>query len=157
MEIPVNVPGYEGRQLTVHTAGLISGSRVSIDGRAAPKGRRRGEFILRRNDGTEDTVTLQVTALDPVPRLVHNGVTYALAPPFRWYQWVVIALPLCLLAIGGCIGGGIGAATAYANAHILRTNMPEPIRIIVAIAMTLGAFVAFIVIAVIIALMRGRH
>lgn len=157
MDIPVNVPGYEGRQLTVHTAGLLSGARVSIDGRAAPKGPRRGEFILQRADGTEDTVTLQGTWLDPVPRLVHNGVTYALAPSFRWYQWVVILLPLCLLAIGGCIGGGLGAATTCANAHILRTNMPEPIRMIAAIALTFGAFVVFIITVVIIALMRGHH
>jgi len=93
--------GFEGQSIVVRPAGLLSGPRLLVNGQAAPKGRRRGEALLRRNDGREAVARWksQFMGLD-LPQLVVDGETVPVAQPLKWYQWAWSALPV-LLVLGG--------------------------------------------------------
>ena len=51
MKYPVNLQGFEGQTIEVQTQGLLSGARQFVNGKPASKGTKRGEMLLRRNDG----------------------------------------------------------------------------------------------------------
>ena len=65
-----------------------------IDGKRAPRGPKRGHYLLRKNDGTESIARLKtVFFLKPIPRVIIDR----------------------LVIIGGMIGAFLGVAAAYIN------------------------------------------
>ena len=118
--IPVYIPGFEGRQVWVQTAGAFSGSKLFVDGRPADPGPKRGQYLLHRNDGWQVTAFFKGGFPDPIPTLVVNGQTIRLAPPLAWYEWIWIGIPLLLIVLGGSIGGALGGAATALNAHLFR-------------------------------------
>lgn len=123
MQYPVNTPGFENRQLLIETGGLWSGPKIWIDGGPAPKGPKRGQFLLRRNDGTEVIAQLRnINFLDPIPQIVINGKPIRVVEALKWYHWVWSGLPLLLVLIGGALGGLFGGIAIVVNSRVFRSN-----------------------------------
>jgi hypothetical protein len=132
----LNVPGFEGRSLEIDAGALAK--RLYVDGVKAPKGKKLGQMLLRTNDGRE-VVAKWAPSFDPAPSIIIDGQLIRTAPPLAWYQWLVVGAPLCLLFIGGALGGLCGALAATANAQIVRTSLPSPLRYAAALALTVLA------------------
>jgi len=69
----IEADGFEGRQLHIKAAGMFAGPKLMIDDSPAPKGNKRGEFLLTRNDGQEVVAKFGLNFLDLVPPIVIDG------------------------------------------------------------------------------------
>jgi hypothetical protein len=120
-----------------------------VDGQPAQKGERRGQYRLRKTDGTEALAELRprATGLDPVPDVTIGGETFQLAPPLRWYEWAWILLPLLLLFVGGAVGAALGGAAAFQNAHLFRSGRSLTARYAFTGALSLGAAAVYVLVA----------
>ncbi len=101
MKYQINLRGFEGQTVEVQPPGLLSGSKLFLNGEPAPRGAKRGEMLLRRNDGKDVTVRFKGFFLD-VPNLVVDDEVVQVVQPLKWYEWVWNCVPL-LIAIGGGI------------------------------------------------------
>ena len=148
MLYPLTVPGFEGRQLMIELPGLFSGANLMVDGRHAPKGPGRGEYLLRRPDGTSAIAKLKAANfLDPLPKVMVDGVMYQAAAALKWYQYVWIALPLFLVFIGGAIGGGLGGLATALNGRVFRTGSSTMVRYLLSSLITEVVVVGYFVTA----------
>ena len=89
MEYSVDAEGFEDGHLTVRTGGLFSGPRLLLNDQLAPKGQKRGEFLLTRGDGTEVVTCVRNTnTIDPVPQVIVEDKMIPIVEPLKWYQWI---------------------------------------------------------------------
>ena len=123
MNYPICIPGFEGRDLQVKSTGFFSDYKLIVDGQPAPKGPKRDQMVLRRNDGVETIATWKraVLGLD-VPQLLVDNQVISLVKPLRWYEWLWSGLPIILVFTGGALGGAIGALAFTLNAKIFRAE-----------------------------------
>ncbi len=147
MEYPVHIDGFEGRQLSVTSGGILAGPRLLVDGQPAPKGPKRGQLLLRRNDGTEVVARLRGGFVDPIPEIIIDGKTVAVAEPLHWYQWGWAGLPLVLLILGGALGGALGAIGAFINGRIFRSALPGIAKYVVTALVFAGSVILFLLLA----------
>jgi hypothetical protein len=148
MQYLVQADGFEGRQLVVESAGWFAGAKLMLDGQPAPKGPKRGQLLLRRNDGVDVVAQLRNIFVDPIPQVVIDGKTIKLAEPLPWYAWVWSALPLMLLFLGGALGGLLGAVAMTINGRVFRADMNGPLKFIATGAISLVAAIAYFALAV---------
>jgi hypothetical protein len=87
MTYQVNLRGFEGHKIEVQQRGVFSGHKLLIDGQPAPKGPKRGQMTMRRNDGAEVLVVWKpaVLGLD-VPQLQVGDETIKLVQALQWYE-----------------------------------------------------------------------
>ncbi|MBI5302299.1 MAG: hypothetical protein HY868_09185 [Chloroflexi bacterium] len=151
MEYLVAIEGFEGQHLSLTPQGFFTGSKLLVDGQPAPKGKKRGQFILRRNDGTEIVAQIHsaVLGLDPVPQLVVDGKTIHIAEPFKWYQLLWSGIPILLLFIGGGLGALCGATAFAINARIFRSQKSGAVKYLMTAAVTVASAATFFILAVI--------
>ena len=143
MEYPVHINGCEGRQLSVTSGGILAGPRLLVDGQPAPKGPKRGQLLLRRNDGMEVVARLRCGFVDPIPEIIIDGKTVAVAEPLHWYQWGWAGLPLVLLILGGALG----AIGAFINGRIFRSALPRLAKYVVTALVFAGSVMLFLLLA----------
>jgi len=146
MRQPLVIPGIAGR-VEVEPPQLFAGPKLCVDGRPAPSGPKKGQYLLHRTDGTPVIAHFKGGFPDPSPSLVVGDQAIRLAEPLAWYEWAWAGLPLCLIFIGGAIGGGIGGMAMTVNAHIFRAPIPIPARYLISGMVTVIAIAAWLVIA----------
>lgn len=123
MNYPVKINGFEGQTIEVQSPGFFSGYKLVVNGQPAPKGPKRDQMLLRRNDGVELLVTWKPQALGfDLPQLVVDGNAISLVEPLRWYEWVWSGLPILLVLAGGALGAFIGFIAFSVNTKIFRTS-----------------------------------
>lgn len=151
MHIPIDVDGFEGRGLKLRTASLFSWPKLVVDGQLA-KGRRM-RYMLRDNQGNNVQARIMFNGLDPVPRIEIGGRVFQLARPLQWYEYAWIGLPAILVVGGGMLGSLFGLAAVYSSARIFRSERAPLLKYLVTGAISVGALLAFVVIAVMINLL----
>lgn len=144
-EMPLDVAGFEGRGLSVRPAGLWRGAALVCDG--APVPRTGAAFELKDNSGAPVAFRFGQVPFDPVPKVIVRDEVIELAPPLAWYQYVWILLPVLLVVRGGLLGGLAGGAAAFANMQIMRQPGPAWTRYAVTGLVSLAAFVAWLLAA----------
>ena len=123
MRYHISPRGFEGHKIEVQSAGVFSGYKLIIDGERAPKGPKRGQMTMRRNDGAEVLAVWKPKVLGfDVPQLQVEGETIDLVQPLQWYEWLWGGLPILLLFVGGAIGGILGGVAFTLNAKVFRTE-----------------------------------
>lgn len=148
MQYPLTVPGFEDHQLAFETGGFWSGAKLLVDGEPAPKGPKRGQFVLHRLDGSEAIAQLRTTnPLDPVPQVVIDGQSFPVTEPLKWYQWLWGGLPFVLVIIGGALGGLFGGAALVINGQVFRSNLKGVAKYFLSGLVSLGTVIAFFVAA----------
>jgi hypothetical protein len=70
----------------------------------------------------------------------------------RWWEIVLVVLPLSLFAVGGLIGGVFGALAAVANVYVARSRMSAATRVLVMIGLLVAGYVMWFVVALVITL-----
>ena len=73
MKYPILLEGFDGQTIEVDPPGLLKAARIHVNGNAAPKGKRKGQFLLRRNDGREVTVKIRPSLFYDAPGLEVEG------------------------------------------------------------------------------------
>ena len=93
------------------------------------------QFSVTREDGTASYITVKGNFLSGVSLLMPEG-EFVLVKN-KWYDWVLIFLPLVGIVVGvagcGAIGGGLSALFgflgAFVNATLLRSKLSMPVKI----------------------------
>lgn len=129
METTIDFPGFEGRRLVMRATGLFSSAKLFQDGQPAPKGPKRNQYTLHRNDGSQ--VVAQIKAINPIspyPQLIIDGQNVPLGESLKWYQWIWAGLPLLLVVIGGGLGALFGFIGAFLNGRIFYSDRSQPVK-----------------------------
>jgi hypothetical protein len=112
----VAVPGV-GRHVTVERPGMWRGARVYVDNLEAKKG-GWGKWLLPADDGREIAVRVREDLTGPV--LTVGNAKIPIGPRVPAWLGVLVFLPFGLVAVGGAIGGVIGAVGMIVNRGIGR-------------------------------------
>ncbi len=140
--------GFEGHVVEAELSSFLSGPKLFFNGQPAPKGKKRGEFALLRDDGKVVVARWKPVALGfDVPQLIVDGKHLSIAEPLKWYQLVWSAWPLLLVFFGGAIGGLAGGAAAAANIFLWRTDISRGLKYALTGAISVFAFVVYLVLA----------
>ncbi len=123
MQYPLALTGFEGQQIAVQAAGFLAGPKLLVNGQPAAKGPKRGQMLLRRNDGRAVIATWKAQLID-VPQLVVDGQTVHVVAPLPWYVWLWSGLPFLLVFLGGAVGAFVGLIGFSVNAKIFRSTWP---------------------------------
>lgn len=145
MDIPVKLPGMEGQNLALRTAGTFSGAKLMLNGE--PVAKQNGCFNLRSNAGSTLAVKFKARFLDPIPNLVVGGQTIQLMPALPWYQYLWMSLPIVLVFAGGAIGGLCGGLAAGVSSRIFRSGHTEGMKYAITGLISLAAFFVYFVVA----------
>ena len=146
-EIPVTYPGFEGRRLTVRTAGWFSGIQLQIDG--APVKPQKRLYLLRDNAGKEVQAKFGYNYIDPVPMLKIDGNPILLARPLTWYEYAWMGAPILLLFVGGALGALFGMWGAWTSGRIFRSDRGTAVKYLLTGAVSLAAVFGYLVLATI--------
>jgi len=149
MQHSIQAEGFEGRQVIFESSGWFAGPRLLIDGQPASKGPKRGQFLLRRNDGVDVIAQLRGAFVDPIPQVIIDGRPIKIAEALPWYVWAWSGLPLVLLFMGGALGGGLGAAAMAINGRVFRADMHTALKFTITGLISLAATFGFFTLAII--------
>ena len=145
--LPLTLPGFEGRSVTLRPAGFVSGAKLFIGETPAPKGKRRLTYRLRKNDGTWADIKLKPRLFDPVPHLECDGRRIVPVRPLHWYEYGWMALPIVLAFSGGALGALVALGAAHLNSRIFRSDRAVWLRYVLTALVSLAAAVAFFIVA----------
>lgn len=155
MLIPLKHPALEGKNVYVRTPGLIKGPGIVLNDEEVKK--EKGNIYRVRNlSGEEVEIKLKPSILDPIPRVTINGESLPLARELAWYEIAWSCLPVLLIFGGGAVGGGLGAAGAFLNARIFRSELATPIKYVATFSVGFAAWCIYFVIAILLSLLLGR-
>jgi hypothetical protein len=137
--------------LEVRSPSFFAGYRLLVNGQPAPKGPKRNQMVLRRNDGKEVLATWkpQVLGFD-VPQLVVDGTAISLVPPLKWYEWLWGGLPILLVFVGGALGAVIGFIAFSVNCKIFRSPLDLILKFLFSAAISIVAVVVYVFIVLLI-------
>lgn len=128
--------------LSVHWPSLWSKVEIKLDGKLLAF---RGKTALL-DAATQKAVNRKGAFYDPIPKLEFQGVTHEFMTPLTWYDHLFILLPISLLAVGGLVGGILGAIAVIVNGRIIRYF--EGInRYLMTIGITMTSMAIFLVLA----------
>jgi len=65
----------------------------------------------------------------------------------RWWQLVLVFLPLGLIVIGGLLGGALGGLGFVANAKIAHSNVGEIAKLFAMVGVVVAAFFILVVVS----------
>jgi hypothetical protein len=151
LKYPVQIPGFEGHTIEVATPGLFSGVKLLVNNQPAPRGPKRNQMLLKRNDGSEVVATWKPQLLGfDIPQLVVEGKTFQVVEPLKWYEWVWGGLPILLLFVGGALGALAGLIGFAINARIFRSSLNGLVKYILSAAVSLLAVFVYFVVAILI-------
>ena len=155
MNYTANIEGFEGQNIEVKM-GFWAGPKLLVNGEPAPKGNKRGEMTLERNDGKDATAKWKQQALGlDVPQLIVDEDVITLVEPLKWFQLVWGGLPILLVFMGGLLGGLTGFIGFSANTKIFRTDMNDVVKYLATGAVSVLTVVAYFIATTIFSLMIG--
>ena len=152
MRYKANIEGFEGQNIEVMIS-FWSGPKLLVNGEPAPKGEKRSEMLLQRNDARQVTAFWkpQLMGFD-VPQLMVDGKVISLVEPLKWYQWVWGSLPVFLVFIGGLLGALLGLVAFSINAKVFRSGLNDVLKYVVSGLFSIAAVIAFLFLATIVSL-----
>jgi hypothetical protein len=148
MRYDVKLDNFEGQNIEVDSS-FFSGVKLLVNGEAAPKGEKRGEFVLQNNSGQQVTATWKQQALGfDIPQLVIDGKAINLVEPLKWYQWIWGGWPVVLVFAGGFIGAIFGVIAFAVNAKVFRMDLSGVMKYALTAVISFVALVAYLAIVV---------
>lgn len=153
MQLQVNHPVFKTQRVAIETAGWFSGPKLVVNGAFAKK--QKGAYSVMSDAGTEVPVKLKYNFLDPIPKVTVAEDPVELAPPLKWYEYAWAGIPVLLIFTGGAIGGFVGALGACASGRVFRSDRSTVAKYGISLLITVGALIAFVVLASIFQLLVG--
>lgn len=145
----INLKGFEGQSIEVVPPGTFSSAKLLVNGQPAAKGPKRGQLLLHRNDGTEVIASWKPSMMGfDMPKLVVGDEVVEVVKPLAWYEMVWGGLPILLLFIGGLFGAVAGIIAFSINTKIFRTEMNTAVKYLLSGAISAGAVIIYLILAV---------
>ncbi|KQO18271.1 hypothetical protein [Paenibacillus sp. Leaf72] len=126
------------------TTGFAGRFSVFINGNKIEKSNDGYLFPL---NGETQQITVRRAMLDNVPKVTWNGREVLLAKKLKSYEWILSALPLLLLFLGGAVGGAIGAIAMLGNVNLFRSQLPTAAKVLLSLLISGSAFIVNILVA----------
>jgi hypothetical protein len=139
MDYPVTLEGFEGHEIKLRVDTWSAAPILLLDGEVAPPGPKRNQYLLTRDDGTEELVKFRNSLFDPVPQLKVGNQTYNVAEPLAWHELIWCLLPLGLVFFPGIDGILLAFAGCWVNNRLFRSERPLTQRYALTAAVTLAA------------------
>jgi hypothetical protein len=153
MSYNVSIEGFEGRNAEIKI-NYLTGPKLFIDGKPAPKGSKRGEMLLQRNDGKQVNAAWKLRFLGfDYPQLIVNNKLINFVEPLKWYQWGWSALPLAFCIIGGALGAIAGLTAMTINVKVFRTEIYGVLKYALTGVISILAVVAYYITATLLTLL----
>jgi len=148
MQYQVKIDGFESQTIQVQAPGLFSGAKLLVNGQPAPKGPKRNQMALRRDDGAEVVAVWKPRMLGlDVPQIAVDGKPIQVVEPLPWYQWLWSALPVLLVFAGGAIGAFAGVLALFVNLKVFRSSMNGAVKYLATAAASFTAVLVYFVLA----------
>lgn len=147
MNFPVKIGGMEGQTIEVATS-FWSTPKLLVNGEPAPKGARRREYILLKDDGTTSVVSWkpQLFGID-IPQLLVDNQIIPVVAPLKWYQIAWSVFPVSLLFVGGALGAIFGILGFYSNTRVFRMPMNGFYKYLITTCISLFILVVYVTLA----------
>lgn len=148
-EIPLEVPGFEARNLKVIDKGIFRPKELYIDGKKVKM--QRFKYIIVDNDGKEAEVKFNFGFLiDMGSTVTIKDLAFQIQKRLKWYEYLFGAWPIIMIFIGGAIGGALGAAAACFNMEIFRSKLNVFFKYLFTLIVSLLAVIIWLTLAVLI-------
>lgn len=156
MGYKVNAEGFEGQDIEI-VVSFWTGTKLLVNGEKAEKGPKRGQLLLKRNDGKEVIATLKQKMLGlDVPQIEIDGKLIELVKPLSWQQWLFAGSPVVVLFLGGALGAAIAMAGIYLNIKIFRSELSDVLKYVLSIVVTALLIVGYLIFSVILVLLLNN-
>ena len=153
MGYKVNAEGFEGQDIEI-VVSFWTGTKLLVNGEKAGKGPKRGQLLLKRNDGKEVVATLKQKMLGlDVPQIEIDGKTIDLVKPLTWQQWLFAGSPVVVLFLGGALGAVIAMVGIYLNVKIFRSELSNVLKYVLSIAVTAALIVGYLIFSIILVIL----
>jgi hypothetical protein len=143
---PVSIDGVAG-PIVVTTNAFWGRPAVTVGGVPAPRTGKR-QYALPAAAGGAVEATVRSAFADPYPTVEVNGAQHRTGPSVPVVLRVLAPLPILLVAVGGALGGLIGALGFVANLAVARTRAPSVVKALIMVGVSVVAYVVWLAIAV---------
>jgi len=156
MGYKVNAEGFEGQDIEI-VVSFWTGTKLLVNGEKAGKGLKRGQLLLKRNDGKEVIAMLKQKMLGlDVPQIEIDGKIIDLSKPLTWQQWLFAGSPVVVLFLGGALGAAIAIVGIYLNVKIFRSELSDVLKYILSIVVTASLIVGYLIFSVILVILLNN-
>lgn len=143
---PISIGGVAG-PIVVTTNAFWGRPAVTVGGVPAPRTGKR-QYALPAVAGGAVEATVRSAFADPYPTVEVNGVPHRTGPSVPVVLRVLAPLPILLVAVGGALGGLIGALGFVANLAVARTRTPSVVKALTMVGVSVVAYVVWLAIVV---------
>jgi hypothetical protein len=149
MGYKVKAEGFEGQDIEIIVS-FWTGTKLLVNGEKAEKGPKRGQMLLKRNDGKEVIAILkqQLLGVD-VPQIEIDGKLIELVKPLTWQQWLFAGSPVVVLLLGGTLGGAIAMIGVFLNVKLFRSEISDVLKYVLSIVVTALLIIGYLIFSVI--------
>ncbi len=141
----------DGRPAKLVRSVISGSSRISVDGvDVARTNAPDRPFVVQLSDRKTATVIVQGRGFDYVPRVLVDGNEIQIAPKLSLLEYLVAALPVLLIVLGGLIGGVIGFGAMALNQWILRRPWPMLGRLGAVLGVSAASFVLMVAVVLLV-------
>lgn len=153
MQLQLTHPAFKNQRVAIEAAGWFAGPKLLVNGVLAEK--HKGAYLVASDSGAQIPIKLKYNLLDPIPKVTVGAESVELAPPLKWYEYAWAGIPVLLVFTGGAIGGFAGALGACASGRVFRSDRSAAAKYGISALITVGALVAFVVLATIFQMLVG--
>jgi len=153
MQLQLIHPAFTTQRVAIETAGWFTGPKLLANGAIVKK--QKGTYLVVSDSGAEIPVKLKYNFIDPIPKVTVAEDSVELALPLKWYEYAWAGIPVLLIFTGGAIGGFVGALGACASGRVFRSDRGPMAKYGISALISVGALVAFVVLASIFQLIVG--
>lgn len=141
----MKIPGLAG-PVVVESPFFANRYTITAGGSPATRIGRNLYAVPAAAGGTVET-TVSGGFFDAYPTLTVNGVKHRTGPPVPMVLRVLAVVPILLLAVGGALGGLLGALGWMVNMAILRLKLSVGVKALLVVAILAAAAGAWYVVA----------
>jgi hypothetical protein len=143
MGYKLDVDGFEGQDIEV-VVSFWTGARLFVNGKKAEKGPRRGQLVLKRNDGKEVIASFKHKNIwADVPQLKVGKELIEFAKPLTWKEWIFVGSPIVVLLLGGALGAVMAMLGLYLNGKLFRSQLKDVLKYTLSAVVTLSLIIGY--------------
>ena len=147
MKYKFTIDNYPESAFELESSVLTGRSYLYMDGKQVKQSTEKGlPFLIPTRNGIVKGFP-KFTFPDFAPTLVIDGQKHFVAPKLEWYQFVLGALPVLLVFLGGAVGGALGIAATIFNFQAFRSETSTNTKYARVIVTNIASYVIFLVLA----------
>tara|TARA_B110001452_G_scaffold262519_1_gene262662 strand:- start:14 stop:490 length:477 start_codon:yes stop_codon:yes gene_type:complete len=147
MQFKLEHPTLLGEEVVLSISGLFGNPELLHNGRQLiEKSAGTNIYTIKKDSGIV-TIALEPKRFDPFPQLEIEGEKYPIGRKLNPFDYLIVALPMLLIFVGGAIGGILGFLASSINARIMRMPKSALERYGFCLASSIGASVTWYILA----------